>query len=72
MLIPMNQPVTDLGTFLSDQVRGKRSPASSFSSASSRSSTPYRLAVVTELDEENSESTWPAPKQKLGVSICYL
>jgi hypothetical protein len=58
-------PVTELGTLLAHQTRGRRSPKSSISSSSSRSSAPYPLAAVTELDEENSELPWPAPNKRI-------
>jgi len=50
------------------QRRGRRSPASSFSSASSRASAPYGLAVVAEMDEEFTDMPWAgsAPRKNLS------
>ncbi|KAF8513973.1 hypothetical protein JB92DRAFT_2921264 [Gautieria morchelliformis] len=68
MSVPAGQAFTDFGTLLSHQGRGKRSPTSSFSSSSSRSSVPYRLAVVSELDEESIELPWSASKPENSCS----
>ncbi|KAF8587156.1 hypothetical protein K439DRAFT_862082 [Ramaria rubella] len=55
------QPAPELSQLLFQHVRrGRRSPTSSFSSGSSRSSSPYGLAVVNEIDE-SSEILWLAP-----------
>jgi len=51
--------------------RGRRSPASSFSSASSRSSAPYGLAVVNEMDEEFGEMSWAVSASKNGLGPMF-